>query len=107
MNKPTKRNSYLPPIHPGDILKTEFMEPMGISANQLARLLSVPPNRVLEIVNGKRGISLETAYKLSCCFGTSSEMWLNLQQRYELRKARYEHLTDKWEQEVRSLKASA
>jgi len=106
MAKQLKQNKYLPPIHPGDILKTEFLEPLGISSNQLARMLSVPPNRILEIVNGKRGISIETAYKLSCCLNTSVEMWLNLQQRYELRKARYEHLTNKWEREVRVLRTA-
>jgi addiction module HigA family antidote len=103
MSKQKKENKYLPPIHPGDILKTEFMESLAISSNHLARMLSVPPNRMLEIVNGKRGISVETAYKLARCFGTSVEMWLNLQQRYELRKARYEHMTDKWDKEVRLL----
>lgn len=82
------------------------MEPLGISANGLARMLSVPPNRVIDIVNSKRGISIETAYKLSRCFGTSVEMWLNLQQRYELRKARYEHMTDKWDKEVRLLETA-
>ncbi len=106
MSKQSKQNKYLPPIHPGDILKTEFLEPLKMSSNQLARMLSVPPNRILEIVNGKRGISIETAYKLACCFNTSVEMWLNLQQRYELRKARYENLTNKWESEVRVLRTA-
>lgn len=106
MKRNKEENTYLPPIHPGGILKTEFMEPLSISSNHLARLLSVPPNRVLEIVNGKRGISLETAYKLSRCFGTSVEMWLNLQQRYELRKARYDRVTDKWDKEVRLLESA-
>ena len=107
MSKQKRETNYLPPIHPGDILKTEFMEPLGLSSNHLARMLAVPPNRVLEIVNGKRGISVETAYKLARCFGTSVEMWLNLQQRYELRKARYERMTDKWDKEVRLLPAIA
>jgi addiction module HigA family antidote len=106
MSKQKEENKYLQPIHPGDILKTEFMEPLAISSNYLARLLSVPPNRVLEIVNRKRGISIETAYKLARCFGTSVEMWLNLQQRYELRKARYEHMTEKWDKEVRLLETA-
>lgn len=106
MSKARKNTKYLPPIHPGEILKMEFMDPLGISSNQLARSISVPPNRVLEIVNGKRGISIETAYKLSRCFSVSVEMWLNLQQRYELRKARYERLTDRWDQEVRILQTA-
>jgi len=101
-----KQDKYFPPIHPGNILKTEFMDPWELSSNQLAWMLAVPPNRVLEIVNGKRGISMETAYKLSRCFGTSVEMWLGLQQRYELRNARFDHLTEKWDQEARPIKTA-
>ena len=90
-----------PPIHPGEILKSELMEPYNLSANALARLLSIPPNRITEIVNGERGISTDTALRLSKCFGMSAQLWMNLQTEYELRKARYEHLTDRIEREVR------
>ncbi len=96
-----KKEKILPPIHPGEILKTELMEPYGLSGNALSRLLSIPANRITEIVNGQRGISIDTALRLSKCFGMSAEMWMNLQIDYELRKARYERLTDRIDQEVR------
>ena len=96
-----KNTELLPPIHPGEILKTELMEPYGLSGNALSRLLSIPSNRITEIVNGERGISIDTALRLSKCFGMSAQMWMNLQTEYELRKARYERLTDRIEQEVR------
>lgn len=76
------------PIAPGEILFEEFMQPLGISINALARDLGVPPNRVSEIVNGKRAITADTALRLSRCFGTSAELWLNLQSDYALRIAR-------------------
>lgn len=73
----------LPPIHPGEILAGELAE-LGLSANGLARALDVPPNRVTEILNGKRAISADTALRLSRYFGTSAKFWLNLQQSYDL-----------------------
>ena len=78
----------LPPIHPGEILLEEFLEPMGISQYRLAKDISVPPRRINEIVNGKRGISADTALRLARYFGTSAEFWMNLQTHYllELRK---------------------
>lgn len=75
-------------INPGEILLEEFMQPLGLSINALARDLSVPPNRVSEIVNGKRAITVDTALRLARCFGTSAELWLNLQTDYALRTAR-------------------
>jgi len=78
----------LDPIHPGEILFEEFMQPMDISINRLARELSVPPNRVSEIVNGKRGISADTALRLGKFFKVSPETWLGLQTEYDLRMAR-------------------
>ncbi|MGA9851978.1 MAG: HigA family addiction module antitoxin [Gammaproteobacteria bacterium] len=78
----------LTPIHPGEILFEEFMKPMDISINRLARELSVPPNRVSEIVNGKRGISADTALRLGKFFDVSPETWLGLQAEYDLRVAR-------------------
>lgn len=74
----------LTPIHPGEILKEEFMAPYGLSANALARAIKVPPNRVAAIVNGTRGVSADTALRLSKAFGTTPDFWLNLQKRYEL-----------------------
>ncbi len=78
----------LPPIHPGEILFEEFMQPLDISINRLARELSVPPNRVSEIVNGKRGITADTALRLGKFFNVSPETWLGLQTEYDLRMAR-------------------
>ena len=80
----------LTPVHPGEILLREFMEPMGISQNRLARDLGVPVPRIHEIVHGRRAITPETALRLARYFGTSAESWLNLQQRYDLRAVRRE-----------------
>ena len=82
------RRKRLEPIPPGEILREEFMRPLGLSINGLARDLAVPPNRVSEIVNGKRAISADTALRLGKCFGVSPEIWLDLQSDYELRVAR-------------------
>jgi addiction module HigA family antidote len=95
-----EKEKLLAPIHPGEILKTELMEPYGLSGNALARLLSVPANRVTEIINGERSISIDTALRLSKCFGMSAQMWMNLQTDYELHKARYDHLIEQIEHEV-------
>ncbi len=71
-------------IHPGEVLKEEFLEPYALSANRLAKALSIPTNRITEIVNGDRGITGETAILLGHAFGMSPEFWLNLQSRYDL-----------------------
>ena len=68
----------LEPIHPGEILFEEFMKPMGISINKLARDIAVPPGRISAIVNGKRAITADTALRLSKYLGVSSELWLGL-----------------------------
>ena len=78
----------LKPIPPGEILFEEFMQPLDISINALARDLDVPPGRISEIVNGKRAITADTALRLARCLGTSAELWLNLQSDYALRIAR-------------------
>jgi addiction module HigA family antidote len=78
----------LEPIHPGEILREEFLKPMGISINRLARDVVVPPGRISEIVNGKRGITADTALRLARFFGTSPEVWLGLQADYDLRVAK-------------------
>ncbi len=75
----------LPPITPGDILLEEFLEPMGISQTQLARDIKVPPNRINQIINGKREISTDTALRLGRYFGIEPEFWLNLQMRYNMK----------------------
>ena len=74
----------LAPIHPGEVLNEEFLVPLGISQYRLAKDISVPPRRVNEIVLGKRGITADTALRLSRYFGTTDRFWLNLQARYDL-----------------------
>jgi len=74
------------PIHPGEILREEYLEPLGMSANALAGALRLTAARVNEIVREKRGITPDTALRLSRYFGTTPEFWLNLQMTYELRK---------------------
>lgn len=73
----------LPPTHPGRILKEHLMIPYGLNANRLGRMLDVPPNRIAQIINGKRDITSDTAMRLSRCFGISVEFWQNLQARYD------------------------
>ena len=72
------------PLHPGEILKLEFLEPMGLSQNKLAMSLRVPARRINEIVLGKRGITADTALRLARYFGMSPQFWLGLQMDYEL-----------------------
>jgi addiction module HigA family antidote len=78
----------LVPIPPGEILSEEFMKPLGLSINALARDIDVPPNRVSEIVGGKRAITADTALRLGKYFGVSPEIWLGLQADYDIRVAR-------------------
>ena len=80
----------LPPIHPGEILREEFMKPRGLSQNALARALRVPPRRINEIVLERRGITADTALRLARYFGTTAENWTGLQADYDLRLARYQ-----------------
>jgi addiction module HigA family antidote len=75
----------LEPISPGEILLEEFLRPLGVSQNQLARELDVPVSRVASIIRGNRAITADTALRLGQYFGTSAEMWLNLQSQYDLR----------------------
>jgi addiction module HigA family antidote len=74
-------------IHPGEILLTEFMEPLGLTAYRLAKDLAVPAPRVGDIVRGKRAISADTALRLGIYFGLPAQFWLNLQNEYDLRRA--------------------
>ena len=76
---------HLDPITLGEILREDFMEPMNISINQLSRDLAVPPNRISEIVNGKRSVTADTALRLERYFGIEAQFWLNLQSEYNLR----------------------
>jgi addiction module HigA family antidote len=71
------------PIHPGEILRDEFLKPLGISQYALAQAIGVPPRRINEIVHGKRGITINTALRLARFFGTSAQIWINLQTHYD------------------------
>src|ERR1700735_3100135 len=88
---------------PGEMLTEEFLKPLGISQNQLALDIRVPPNRISQIVRGARTISPDTALRLSRYFGNSPEFWLNLQQMYDLSKARQES-SGRINEEVRPLR---
>lgn len=77
----------LPNIHPGEVLLAEFLTPMGISQNALARAAGVPPRRINEIVLGKRGVTADTAVRLALALGTSERFWLGLQADYDLEEA--------------------
>ena len=78
----------LPNVHPGEVLLEEFLKPMGLSQNRLARDLRVPPRRINEIVLGKRSISPDTALRLARYFGTSERFWLGLQMDHDLEEVR-------------------
>ena len=82
-----RRQRLLELIHPGEILLEEFMRPMGISINRLARDIVVPPGRISAIVNGERAITADTALRLGKYFGVSPEVWVGLQSVYDLRVA--------------------
>ena len=84
----TTETDLIEPIHPGEILMEDFIEGFGITQNKLAVSIGVPPRRINEIVHGKRGISADTAIRLARFFGTSEELWMNLQPNYELRLER-------------------
>lgn len=75
------------PIHPGEILREEYLVPMNLSANALAQAIGVPANRISTIVAGERNVTADTALRLARALGTTPEFWLNLQQTYELRLA--------------------
>jgi addiction module HigA family antidote len=86
--------------HPGEILREEFLVPLGLTVNALATALRVPPNRISEIIRGARSVTPDTAMRLSRYFGTSAEFWLNLQTMHDLTAARAQHGAE-IEQDVR------
>ena len=92
----------LRPIHPGEVLQKDFLEPMELSQSRLALAIGVHPRRINEIVLGKRGITADTALRLARFFGTSAELWLGLQKDYELDVA-IDEFGDRIEREVRTL----
>lgn len=93
----TKRD--FAPVTPGEILLEEFLQPMGISQDRLAKEISVPPRRIGEIVDGKRPITADTALRLGRYFGMEAQFWLNLQTRYDLLRAE-EALDERLDKEV-------
>jgi addiction module HigA family antidote len=82
-----KRAKVMPPIHPGETLREDFLKPLGLSANRLAMELLVPVTRINDIVRGKRAISADTALRLARYFGTTPQFWMNLQANYDLEMA--------------------
>ncbi|MSP42087.1 MAG: addiction module antidote protein, HigA family [Alphaproteobacteria bacterium] len=93
-----KRN--FPPVHPGEILKEEFLKPLELSAYALANATGMPRTRISDIILGRRGISADTALRLARYFGTDAQSWLNLQTRYDLEVAS-EALADRLNREVK------
>lgn len=81
------KQKTMPPIHPGETLREDFMKPLGLTANRLAINLRVPAARIGEIVNGRRAITADTALRLAQYFGTSPQFWTNLQANYDLEVA--------------------
>jgi len=75
------------PVHPGEVIREDFMVPLGLSANALAKALNVPAPRINDIVRGRRGVSADTAMRLARYFGGDARSWLNLQAAYDLRVA--------------------
>ncbi len=78
----------MPPVHPGEILLEEFMKPLGLSQYRLAKAMNVYPRKINEIIQGKRSITADTALRLALFFGTSPEVWINLQAHYDLELAK-------------------
>lgn len=93
----------LRPVHPGEILAHDFLEPLGLTQYRLAKSLTVPPRRINEIVHAKRAISADTALRLARFFGTSERFWLNLQTRFDLEVER-DRLRHRLAREVQVLK---
>ncbi len=98
-----KEGDKLPPIHPGEILRFEFMEPLHLSATKLALHMGIPLSRVTAIINGNRSITADTALRLARVFNTSYELWMNLQSNYEVARLEYTGEKDKICNEVRKL----
>ena len=99
-------NRKLRPIHPGEVLRLDFLEALGISQYRLSRDISVPPRRINEIVHGTRRITADTALRLARYFGTSERFWLNLQARFDLEEQK-DQLGDRLKKEVRIFAAAS
>jgi addiction module HigA family antidote len=96
----TKNGKLLPPVHPGEILREDFLKPLDLSMNRLAIDLHVPVTRIAEIVHERRGISPDTALRLARYFNTSARFWLNLQAAYDLEVAQ-DQIAQEIERDVR------
>ncbi|MFZ5762662.1 MAG: HigA family addiction module antitoxin [Thermodesulfobacteriota bacterium] len=103
-NKKTKRD--FPPIHPGEILLAEFLEPLGVSQYQLAKDIGVTPRRINEIIHGRRSITADTALRLGRFFNMEAQFWLNLQSHYDMEVA-LESLSGRLDKEVHPLTRAA
>ena len=90
-----EKETFIPPVHPGEVLLEDFMKPLNLTQNGLAKAIGVPPRRINEIIHGKRAISADTAIRLSLFFGTSAQVWLGMQKEYELDCIIYEERTGK------------
>ena len=97
---PTRKATKLAPIHPGEVLRADFLEPLSLSQYRLAHDVSVPPRRINEIVHGTRAVTADTALRLARYFGTTERFWLNLQARFDLETQR-DALGARLEREVR------
>jgi addiction module HigA family antidote len=97
----------LPPVHPGEVLLEEYLKPLGISQNRLARDLGVPAQRINDIVRKNRTVTVDTALRLARYFHTTPQFWLNLQMHYDLEMARETHLEDRVNRDVRQNEALA
>lgn len=95
----------MPPIHPGEILLEEFLQPLKISQNRLSLETGIPAPRINAIVNGKRGITADTALRLARYFGNSAEFWMGLQAQFDL-ETQQDALGERLDREVRPLRAS-
>ena len=95
-------SAKLPPVHPGEILMEEFMNPLAISQYRLSKDIGVHPRRINQIVHGNRAVTADTALRLARYFGTSEGFWMNLQSRYDL-EATKDRLGDRLDNEVKEL----
>ena len=91
----------MPPVHPGEILLEDYLKPFGLSQNQIARDLRVPVQRINEIINGKRSITMDTALRLARYFNTSPQFWLNMQTHFDFETAKDWHQIERIEKEVK------
>ena len=101
----SRKRAKLPPIHPGETLREDFLKPLGLSASRLAIELHVPVTRISEIIHGRRSITAGTALRLARYFGTSAQFWVNLQANYDL-EATQDALGDQIRSEVKPRRAA-